>query len=119
MKQLAAHGWPLNETELHNLLGALAGRREGGPVQLQQLLPLLERGATTETDRRRDKDRIVDALWRNGFNRIRPTENSGIPSKTPPHNQHHFGSTGSGPAPLSAPAGRATSRQRHASGLRG
>src|SRR3546814_2172980 len=41
MKQLAAHGWPLNETELHNLLGALAGRREGGPVQLQQLLPLL------------------------------------------------------------------------------
>src|SRR3546814_20661353 len=81
MKQLAAHGWPLNETELHNLLGALAGRREGGPVQLQQLLPLLERGATTETDRRSAKDRIVDALWRHGLQRRRTAADIGLPRR--------------------------------------
>src|SRR3546814_21002087 len=94
MKQLAAHGWPLNETELHNLLGALAGRREGGPVQLQQLLPLLERGATTETDRRSEKDRIVAALWRNGFNRRRTAASLGMSRNTLSHKMLRFGLQG-------------------------
>src|SRR3546814_18868252 len=104
MKQLAAHGWPLNETELHNLLGALAGRREGGPVQLQQLLPLLERGVTNETDRRSEKDRIVDALVRNGCNRNRTDASLGM-SRQPLYQATKGGVSGNDVHVLSALGG--------------
>ena len=94
MKRLAAHAWPANETELHNLLGTLAGRREGGPVQLTQLLPLLLGGAATEADRRSEKDRIVDALWRNGFSRSRTAESLGMSRKTLYNKMLRFGLRG-------------------------
>ena len=94
MKRLAAHAWPSNETELRNLLGALAGRRDGGPIQLQQLLPLLQAGTATGDDRRSEKDRIVDALWRNGFNRSRTAEVLGMSRKTLYNKMLRFGLKG-------------------------
>lgn len=94
MKRLAAHDWLLNETELHSLLGQLAGRRDSGPVQLKQLLALLQDGPAAEVDRRSEKDRIVDALWRNGFNRSRTAESLGISRKTLYNKMLRFGLTG-------------------------
>ena len=94
LKRLTAHGWPANETELHNLLGTLAGRRDGGPVQLKQLLPLLLGGAAAEADRRSEKDRIVDALWRNGFSRSRTAESLGMSRKTLYNKMLRFGLRG-------------------------
>ena len=93
MKRLTAHDWPLNETELLNLLGRLAGRRDSGPVQLKPLLDLLQ-GGPAASDSRGEKDRIVDALWRNGFNRSRTAESLGMSRKTLYNKMLRFGLRG-------------------------
>jgi predicted TIM-barrel enzyme/DNA-binding NtrC family response regulator len=94
MKRLIAHDWPLNEAELHNLLGQLGGRRESGPVQLKQLLALLQEATAASDDKRGEKDRIVDALWRNGFNRSRTAESLGMSRKTLYNKMQRFGLMG-------------------------
>lgn len=94
MKRLAAHPWPGNEAELHNLLGVLAGRRDGLPVQEEEILPLLQQKAAAAHDGRSEKDRIVDALWRNGFNRSRTAEALGVSRKTLYNKMLRFGLKG-------------------------
>ncbi|WP_340117825.1 phosphoenolpyruvate hydrolase family protein [Pelagibius sp. 7325] len=94
MKRLTAHDWPQNEAELHNLLGQLAGRRDNGPIQLKQLLPLVQGANPGSGDTRGEKDRIVDALWRHGFNRSRTAESLGMSRKTLYNKMQRFGLRG-------------------------
>lgn len=82
LKRLAAHRWPGNEQELRSVLGSLAGRSSMEPVQPDELAPLLEEEQPPLPDSRSEKDRVVDALWRHGFNRTRTAEALGITRKT-------------------------------------
>jgi predicted TIM-barrel enzyme len=82
LKQLHAHRWPGNEGELRSVLGALAGRGSIEPVQPEELAPLLERVPAPVTELRSEKDLVVDALWRHGFNRTRAAEALGMSRKT-------------------------------------
>lgn len=81
LRRLQAHRWPGNEAELRGLLGALAGHG-GTAVQPKEVAPLLEAGQAEEPELPTEKDRIVDALWRHGFNRTRTAEALGISRKT-------------------------------------
>lgn len=82
LKRLHAHRWPGNETELRSVLGALAGRSSQEPVQPGELAPLLEKEPVPVPEVRSEKDLVVDALWRHGFNRTRTAEALGMSRKT-------------------------------------
>ncbi len=82
MKALRAHRWPGNHEELRSVLGALAGRVSGEPIQADEVAGLLERAVPRATEHRSEKDLIVDALWRNGFNRTRTAAALGVTRKT-------------------------------------
>ena len=94
LQRLHAHPWPGNEAELHGLVGGLAGRAARGPIQLEELPQLLEPGSGPVPDRRSEKDRIVDALWRHGFNRTRAAEALGMSRKTLYNKIKRFGLEG-------------------------
>ena len=93
-KLLQAHLWPGNEAELRSVLGALAGRADPEPVQPDELRPLLQRSPVRETRSRSEKDRIVDALWRHGFNRTRTAAALGMSRKTLYNKIQRFGLSG-------------------------
>lgn len=82
LKRLHAHRWPGNELELRSVLGALAGRRSQEPVQPEELAPLLEKEPLPDPELRSEKDLVVDALWRHGFNRTQAAEALGVSRKT-------------------------------------
>lgn len=82
LKRLFAHRWPGNEQELRAVLGALAGRSSKEPVQIEELDPLLENEQPGLTEARSEKDLVVDALWRHGFNRTRTAAALGMTRKT-------------------------------------
>lgn len=82
LKRLHAHRWPGNEVELRSVLGALAGRRSQEPVQPDELAPLLEEEPVPDRELRSEKDLVVDALWRHGFNRTQAAAALGVSRKT-------------------------------------
>lgn len=82
MKLMAAHRWPGNEEEVRAVLGALAERASGEPVRSRELAPLLAPGSVLKADPRSERDMIVDALWRHGFNRTRTAAALGVTRKT-------------------------------------
>ncbi len=99
MKLLQCHTWPGNEEELRSLLGGLAGRVSLDRVQPEELRPLLHGDAVGavpgSTDRgRSEKDRIVDALWRHGFNRTQTAAALGMSRKTLYNKIQRFGLSG-------------------------
>ncbi len=94
LQQLHAHLWPGNEAELRGMVGGLAGRAAGGPIQLEELTRLFKPGNSPVSDRRSEKDRIVDALWRHGFSRTRAAESLGISRKTLYNKIKRFGLEG-------------------------
>ncbi len=94
LQRLLAHDWTGNETELRKVIGALAGRSDDGPIQPQEIAVLLQRQEGAEPDTRTEKDRIVDALWRNGFNRTRTAEALGMSRKTLYNKIQKFGLAG-------------------------
>ena len=94
LKRLNAHLWPGNEAELRSVLGALAGRSAREPTQPEDLLPLLQRQAASVPELRSEKDRIVDALWRHGFNRTQTAEALGMSRKTLYNKIQKFGLSG-------------------------
>ena len=79
---LEAHRWPGNEQEIETMLGALAGSVPGGTIDGERVLPLLHPDTGAVSDQRTEKDRIVDALWRHGFNRTKTADALGISRKT-------------------------------------
>ncbi len=94
LQRLHAHLWPGNEAELRSVLGSLAGTARNGAVQLQEVLPLLQRQAGMASNLRSEKDRVVDALWRHGFNRTRTAEALGMSRKTLYNKIQKFGLSG-------------------------
>lgn len=94
LKRLQAHRWPGNELELRSVLGALAGRRSVEPVQVRELAPLLDQETSTAPDARSEKDLVVDALWRHGFNRTQTAEALGVSRKTLYNKIRKFGLSG-------------------------
>ena len=84
LQRLQAHDWPGNEAELRTIIGRLAGRSSRLPVQTEELEPLLQSAPSVGRQRkgRTEKDLIVDALWRNSFNRSKAAEVLGISRKT-------------------------------------
>ena len=82
LQSLRAHLWPGNEAELRALVTALAGRADPNPVQPDELAPLLHPEPRIATALGGEKDRIVEALWRHGFNRTRTAEALGLSRKT-------------------------------------
>lgn len=84
LQRLQAHDWPGNEAELRTIIGRLAGRSLRLPVQTEELEPLLQSAPSVGRQRkgRTEKDLIVDALWRNSFNRSKAAEVLGISRKT-------------------------------------
>jgi predicted TIM-barrel enzyme/DNA-binding NtrC family response regulator len=95
-QKLRAHTWPGNEAELHTLLGELADRDSSRPVQPEELATLLrsEREGQDGPDNRSEKDRIVEALWRHGFNRSKTATALGISRKTLYNKIGKFGLSG-------------------------
>ena len=63
-------------------------------MQLEELPQLFEPGSGPAPDRRSEKDRIVDALWRHGFNRTRTAEALGMSRKTLYNKIKRFGLEG-------------------------
>lgn len=94
MQRLLAHHWPENEEELRALFAKLAGREWRDPVQPSELDPLLESNPQRPAIAGTEKDRIVDALWRNGFNRTRTARALGISRKTLYNKISKYGLTG-------------------------
>ena len=94
LKRLHAHLWPGNEAELGAVLGTLAGRSGAGPVQPEELLPLLVHHGGESRNPRGEKERIVDALWRHGFNRTRAAAALGLSRKTLYNKIRKFGLAG-------------------------
>jgi len=82
LKRLQAHRWPGNEVELRAVLGALAGRDSQEPVQAGELQPLLDEEPAPDPELRSEKNLVVDALWRHGFNRTRTARALGMSRKT-------------------------------------
>ena len=94
LQRMQAHLWPGNEAELRALLGALAGRADTGPVQPAEVQSLLQRDGGDQPAARTEKDRIVEALWRHGYNRTRAAESLGISRKTLYNKIQKFGLSG-------------------------
>lgn len=97
-QKLESHRWPGNEAELRSVLGTLAGRPSDTPIQPAELLPSLraddDGAAPPQPDSRTEKDRVVDALWRHGFNRSRTAAALGISRKTLYNKIKRFGLAG-------------------------
>lgn len=94
LKRLQAHTWPENEAEFEAFLGKLSGRRGVAAIQAEEVVQLLQGDRRGDGDLRSEKDRIVDALWRNGFNRTRTSEALGISRKTLYNKMLRFGLKG-------------------------
>ena len=94
LQWLHAHLWPNNEAELRSLLGALAGRSWVEPVQMAEIAALAQNESASPSDSRTEKNRIVDALWRHGFNRTRTARALGISRKTLYNKIQKFGLSG-------------------------
>ena len=94
LQYLEAYSWPGNEEEVRSLLGALAGRSSQEPIQIDELIPLLQRSSTGSPRGNSEKDRIVDALWRQGFNRTRTAAALGMSRKTLYNKIRKFGLAG-------------------------
>jgi len=84
IQKLRAYHWPGNEQELQMLIGSLKGRLSKLPVQPEELA-----GKLSYVDKEQDfvdmlpeKDRIIEALWRNGFNRGKTALALGMSRKT-------------------------------------
>ncbi|MDZ7839894.1 MAG: phosphoenolpyruvate hydrolase family protein [Gammaproteobacteria bacterium] len=94
LKRLQAHRWPGNEVELRSVLGALAGRSSQDPVQPAEVVPLLEKEPVPVPEVRSEKDLVVDALWRHGFNRTQAAAALGVSRKTLYNKIRKFGLSG-------------------------
>jgi len=94
VNMLIAHTWPGNETELRRLLGSLAGRDESHSILPDELINALQKGEPAVSPGRTEKDQIVDALWRNGFNRTRTANALGVTRKTLYNKMVKFGLSG-------------------------
>jgi transcriptional regulator of acetoin/glycerol metabolism len=95
IRHLSAHRWPGNESELRKLLGTLVGRESGDPLRREDL-PLDDAAGELRKGRAggSERERIVDALWRNGFNRTRTAAYLGISRKTLYNKIRRFGLNG-------------------------
>ena len=87
IQRLSAHAWPGNEAELDAVIGDLSAMARSGPIPEDAVLARLAAsdpisGATGRVARGGEKERILDALWRNGFNRNRTAESLGMSRKT-------------------------------------
>lgn len=82
MTMLLSHRWSGNEMELRALIGQLVGGLAGDTAGADDVAPLLTHVAPAAATGRTDRDRIVEALWRNGFNRTRTARELGITRKT-------------------------------------
>ncbi|WP_425403530.1 phosphoenolpyruvate hydrolase family protein [Hwanghaeella sp.] len=94
LRRLEAHAWPGNEAELAALLTDLAADRQRGPIAEDAVLGRLEDTDTAVPTARGEKERILDALWRNGFNRTRTAEALGVSRKTLYNKIQKYGLTG-------------------------
>ncbi|MCR9213708.1 MAG: phosphoenolpyruvate hydrolase family protein [Proteobacteria bacterium] len=84
IQKLRAYHWPGNEQELLKLIGSLKGRPSKQPVQPEELVGKLSYIDKDQgyVDTLPEKDRIVEALWRNGFNRGKTAAALGMSRKT-------------------------------------
>jgi len=84
IQKLRAYHWPGNEQELQKLLGGLKGRPSKQPVQPEEIAGKLSYVENEQGFAKRlpEKDRIVEALWRNGFNRGKTALALGMSRKT-------------------------------------
>lgn len=95
LRRLEAHAWPGNEAELTAVLTDLAAGKRAGPVTEDIVIARLgDAAASAPTARGGEKERIVDALWRNGFNRTRTAEALGMSRKTLYNKIKKFGLAG-------------------------
>ena len=93
-KRLHAHTWPGNEVELRSLLGTLAGRLSGKRIHDEDIANLLKNENESAPHTLTEKDRVVEALWRNGFNRSRTAETLGMSRKTLYNKMQKYGLSG-------------------------
>lgn len=87
VQRLSAHAWPGNEAELRAVFADLAGEGRPGPIPEDAVAARLAAGSAPAgpggySVRGGEKERILDALWRNGFNRTRTAEALGVSRKT-------------------------------------
>lgn len=82
-QRLLSHTWPGNESELTRIAFQLGLRTSPGPITEEEVDTLLKQETTPKgLSVGSEKDRIVDALWRNGFNRTKTATALGMSRKT-------------------------------------
>ena len=81
-QRLKSHDWPGNERELMQVLGALASGAEQRPVSADGVDKALRIGFERRSPRKAERDRIIDALWRNGHHKTRTAAALGLSRKT-------------------------------------
>lgn len=82
-QRLLSHTWPGNESELERIAFQLDLRVRPGPITEEEVGSFLnQETAPPGLSVGSEKDRIVDALWRNGFNRIKTAAALGVSRKT-------------------------------------
>lgn len=91
---LRSHHWSRNESEIKQLLGILIGRRQIAPVTVDETRELLKGRKVSLSTSLTDKDRVVDALLRHGFNRGRSADDLGISRKTLYNKMKRYGLSG-------------------------
>ena len=95
LRRLEAHAWPGNEAELTAVLTDLSAGKRAGLISEDAVAARLDDGAAAAPIARGgEKERIVDALWRNGFNRSRTAEALGMSRKTLYNKIKKFGLAG-------------------------
>lgn len=81
-RMLESHEWPGNETELRQLVGLLADLDGRSTIQPIDIKARLSPGETAGLKARSEKERIIEALWRNGFSRTKTAAALGMSRKT-------------------------------------
>jgi len=91
---LRAHYWPGNESEVKQVIGTLIGRKHIAPIDANEIRELLRGNKPNMNASLTDKDRIADALIRNGFSRSRTADELGISRKTLYNKMKRYGLSG-------------------------
>lgn len=79
---LRAHSWTGNEAELRATLGRLSDGTFERPYQPEAVSSILNPESERPVTGRTEKDRIIQALWQNGFRRGRTATALGMSRKT-------------------------------------
>jgi len=83
---LVGHSWPGNDLDVVNAAGILLSKNHHDEISQQEIKALLSElarhGSSTPYEITNEKNKVIQYLWRNGFNRTRTAAALGVSRKT-------------------------------------